>query len=148
MQDMGVNAEEVPEGVTAPTTEDGSYQNTDKASAEGAQVLQADRKRDVELFFGYAGFELSNALRECDSRHDFTPAQVRQYTSLKNPAASKGKDQKTILAIHRAMQSCNFRISPLTPGAHSLGDRYENGFHWMTALHMVQPDTPRNSRAG
>ena len=132
--EVGVNAEDVPEVMTAPTTVDASQNNIDEAAVEGAQVLQADRK-DVEFFFGYAGFELSNALSECDSKHQFTPAQVRRYATLKNPLLTKATDKKTILAIHTAMKECNLALEPLKSGARSLGEKYEWGFHWMTALH-------------
>ena len=44
-------------------------------------------------------------------------------------------DKKTILAIHTAMKECNLALEPLKSGARSLGEKYEWGFHWMTALH-------------
>ena len=132
VETSGANGDEMPEGVTTATVEDGSDQNMDGASVSSAKVLKADMKRDVQIYFGYDGFELSNALRECDTNNNFSEAEIRAYAALKNPANSTVKKNKE---IDQAMIKCNFKMVPLTEGAESLGDNYEKGFHWKTDLH-------------
>ena len=129
----GADIDTMPEGVDAnATTEDGSMQNTDQATASTTRAVRTDQRREVQLYFGYDGFELANALRECDDTFKFTDAEVKRYATLKDPRNSKDKKMKEIDDV---MKRCDFKLATMPEGTTSMGKQFERGFHWPTALH-------------